>query len=63
MRRFTVATFCLAIVRCSCVTAGPGGDALRPSVKLPMPINDSATAKRSETDPRVRKYILPVRVV
>ncbi len=63
MRRCIVAISCLVIICCSYVTAGPAGDALHPSVKLPMPINDSATAKRSETDPRVRKYMLPVRVI
>ena len=63
MKRRTVTTFCLVIISCGWVQAGSAGAPLHPSVKLPMPISDSATAQRSEADPRVRKYILPVRVV
>ncbi|MHC4434127.1 MAG: alpha-L-rhamnosidase, partial [Planctomycetota bacterium] len=55
MKRFTIAISCSVIACCSCASG--------PSAKLPMPIDDSATAQRSEADPRVRKYILPVRVV
>jgi len=61
MKRFVIVISCLLIS--DCVTSGAADEASDPSVRLPMPINDSATAHRSETDPRVRRYILPVRVV
>jgi len=40
-----------------------GNPGLQASSELPMPINDSDMAVRTESDSRIRKYILPKRIV